>query len=115
MLNNVILVGRTTTEPELHTFDSGAKAVRLDIAVQRPFKNENNEYETDFIPVSFWYAVGEKVVDYCGTGSLIGVVGRLATWIDEKTGTKTKHVEVVADRISFISLLPRNMEKKKEE
>lgn len=115
MLNNVILVGRTTTEPTIHTFDSGAKAVRLDLAVQRPFKNENNEYETDFIPVSFWYSTAEKVQEYCGTGSLIGIMGRVSTWIAEKDGVKTKQIEVVADRVSFISLVSRNIEKQKEE
>lgn len=115
MLNNVILVGRTTTEPTLHTFDSGAKVVKIDIAIQRPFKNENNEYETDFVPVSFWHVNAEKVEEYCGTGSLIGIVGRLATWLDEKEGIKTKHIEVVADRVSFISLASRNIEKQKEE
>lgn len=115
MLNNVILVGRTTTEPTLHTFDSGAKAVKLDLAVQRPFKNESNEYDTDFVPVSFWHATAEKVQEYCGTGSLIGVVGRFATWTSEKDGVKSKQLEVVADRVIFLNLISKNIEKKKEE
>ena len=109
MLNNVILVGRTTSDPKLYNFESGAKAVYLDMAVVKPFKNENNEYETDFIPVSFWYGTAEKVEEYCGKGSTIGVVGRVATRIVDKQGVKTKVLEVVADRVNFINLVSRNV------
>ena len=108
MFNNVIIVGRTTTEPKLYTFDSGAKAVYLDIAVVRPFKNENNEFETDFIPVSFWHGTAEKLDEYCGKGSVIAIQGRLTTRLVDKQGVKTKVVDVVADRVHFIDLVPRN-------
>ena len=111
MLNNVVLVGRTTMEPVLTTFESGAKGILMDIAVTRPFKNENNEFEVDFVPVSFWYANAEKMDEYCGKGSLIGIQGRLNTRFVEKDGVKQKIIEVIGDRLQFISLISRNREK----
>ncbi len=111
MLNNVILVGRTTAEPSVTVFESGAKGIYLDIAVIRPFKNENNDFETDFIPVSFWYSNAEKIEEYCGKGSIIGINGRLITRLVDKQGIKTKIVEVVCDRLHFINLVSRNREK----
>ncbi len=115
MLNNVILVGRTASEPKMYVFDSGAKAVYLDIAVNRPFKNENNEYETDFIPVSFWHGTAEKVKEYCGKGSVIAIAGRVNTRLVDKNGVKSKLVEIIADRVNFVNLVSKNNEEEKEE
>ena len=108
MFNQTILIGRTTTEPEIQFIDSKYKVVTLDLAVTRPFKNENNEFETDFIPVRFWQNTAERICEYCGKGSLIAVQCRLGSRYVEKENFKTKVIDVIADRVYFINTVPRN-------
>ena len=49
-MNQVILVGRLVTDPELHVLDSGVKVTTVTLAVKRPFKSgETNE--SNVIPI----------------------------------------------------------------
>lgn len=108
MINNVMLVGRTTTEPEIKELETGVKYLTLDLALVRPFRNQDNEYSTDFIPVNFWYAQAERVYEYCGKGSVIGVQCRLNSRFVEREGVKYKSIEVNCERVSFIQLVAKN-------
>ena len=49
MLNQVILVGRLVRTPELHLTESGKKRSQITLAVSRSYKNQNEEYDTDFL------------------------------------------------------------------
>ena len=51
MLNNLVLVGRLTSDPEIIENENGKKISIITLAVSRSFKNANGEYETDFISV----------------------------------------------------------------
>ncbi|MCK7486030.1 MAG: single-stranded DNA-binding protein [Bacillus subtilis] len=76
MLNQLILVGRLTHDPELRKSEEGRSVATIRIAVQRGFKSgETNEYETDFFNCTFWSGSPEATVDYCKKGSVIGVKG----------------------------------------
>lgn len=110
MINNVVLVGRTANEPVIHVLENGVKVCSVDLAIVRPFRNANNENETDFIPINFWQAVAENVDEYCGKGSIIGVQCRLSSRMVEKQGVKYKAIDINADRVIFIKLVARNKE-----
>lgn len=73
------------------------------LAVQRPFKNENDEYETDFIPIQLWHAAADIAYDYCTKGSVVGVKGRIVSRTVEIADKRIRIIEVVGERISFIS------------
>ena len=104
MMNNVMLVGRLANTPELFSAENGRKGAFITIAVSRPYKNQDGEYEADFIDCALWTGIAESTVEYCKKGDTIGVRGKLQSRIIEnEDGTKYKKVEVVADRISFIS------------
>ena len=49
MINNVVLVGRTANEPVIHVLENGVKVCSVDLAIVRPFRNANNENETDAV------------------------------------------------------------------
>lgn len=49
MLNNVVLVGRLVNKIILNENENGKKSAEIILAVPRNFKNENGEYDTDFI------------------------------------------------------------------
>ncbi|MBR1416222.1 MAG: single-stranded DNA-binding protein [Bacilli bacterium] len=104
MLNQVVLVGRLTKDPELEIKDDGKKLSSVVVAVQRPFKNSEGMYETDFVRCSLWNAAAENTTEYCKTGDMIGIKGRIQTDKYEDSDGKLHYVtEVVAERITFIS------------
>jgi len=104
MLNQVILVGRLVRDPELQLTESGKKRSSITLAVSRGYKNQNGEYETDFLDCVLWTGIAENTSEYCKSGDLIGVKGRLQTWLLENDdGSKYKKVEVVAEKVTFLS------------
>lgn len=105
MLNNLILVGRLTDDPKIKVFDDGLKVCNFVLAVDRPFKNqETDSYDTDFLKVSVWRGFADAMIQYCKKGSIIGVKGRVASKLNDINGLKINMIEIIAERISFISL-----------
>lgn len=103
MLNQVVLVGRLITEPELYQTENGKKVARLVLAVPRSFKNTDGEYETDYISCKLWQVVAQNTVDYCKKGDLIGIRGRIATYNYDTEEGKKYLTEVVAEKVTFLS------------
>ena len=104
MLNQVILVGRLVRNPELQVTDSGKKRSSITLAVSRGYKNVNGEYDTDFFDCTLWTGIAENTHEYCKSGDVIGVKGRLQTWmLENDDGTKTKKMEIIAEKVTFLS------------
>ena len=103
MLNQAIMVGRLVADPEVKELGSGKKVSNITIAIPRSYKNAEGEYETDFIDVSLWDGVAQNTAEYCKKGDIIGVKGRLQTDSYEKDGNKMKSLNVVAEKITFLS------------
>jgi len=96
MLNQVVIVGRITKDLEKQVEkDTDNKIVYMTLAVPRSFKNENGEYETDFIGVRLYKGVAENASEYCNKGDLVGVKGR----IQNDNGKLT----IIAEKITFLS------------
>ena len=104
MLNQVILVGRLVRNPELQLTESGRKRSSITLAVSRGYKNQNGEYETDFLDCTLWTGIAENTAEYCKSGDVIGVKGRVQTWIlENEDGTKQKRMEIVAEKVTFLT------------
>lgn len=102
-MNKVILVGNLTKDPELTTTQSGTDVAIFTIAVQRKFKNANDEYESDFINCVAWRSSAEFIHKYFNKGNKIGVVGRIQTRsYDVEDGTKRYVTEVVVEECEFV-------------
>lgn len=103
-MNKVILVGNLTKDVELTTTNSGIAVARFSLAVQRPFKNENGENETDFPNCVVWRNQAENLKKYCHKGDKIGVVGSVQTRSYESTDGIKKYVtEILAESVEFIN------------
>ena len=103
MLNNVVLVGRLTKDPEEILTEKNNKRTVVIMAVPRSFKNSNGEYDTDFIRVVLWNMIAEHTCEYCKKGDVIGIKGRIQSSSYEKDG-ETKYItEVVAEKVTFLS------------
>lgn len=102
MLNKIILMGRLTRDPELRRTGSGTAVTSFSLAVDRDFKSQSGEKETDFIDVVAWRSTAEFVAKYFTKGRMAVVEGRLQIrdWTD-KDGNKRRNAEVLADNIYF--------------
>ena len=103
MLNQSILVGRIVKEPEIRETENGTKVTNITLAVQRSYKNVEGEYDTDFISCVLWKGIAESTAEYCKKGDLIGVRGRIQTRMTDINETKQNIMEVVAERVTFLS------------
>ena len=103
VLNQAVLVGRIVREPELKDTEKG-KVTNITLAVPRSFKNQNGEYDTDFISCVLGKGVAESTVEYCKKGDLVGIKGRIQTRdVELEDETHKKYVEVIAEKVTFLS------------
>ena len=102
MLNKIILMGRLTRDPELRRTGSGTAVTSFSLAVERDFKSQSGEKETDFIDVVAWRSTAEFVSKYFTKGRMAVVEGRLQIrdWTD-RDGGKRRSAEVIADNVYF--------------
>ena len=112
MLNQLIVIGRLTKDPELKQTESGKNVARVTLAVPRSYKNVNGEYDTDFIDCYLWSGIAESTTEYCKKGDLVGIKGRLQTRKYETEDEKTKQVtEVIAEKVTFLSSKKKEADK----
>ena len=102
MLNKIVLMGRLTRDPDLRRTQSGTAVASFTLAVDRDYKPQDGERETDFIDIVAWRGTGEFVSKYFTKGRMAVVEGRLQVrdWTD-KDGNKRRSTEVVADNVYF--------------
>ena len=104
MLNQVILVGRLVKSPELQLTETGKKMSLITLAVPRSYKNINGEYDTDFLDCTLWTNIAENTAEYCKTGDVIGIKGRVQSRLVEKEdGTKIRKTDIIAEKVTFLS------------
>lgn len=102
MLNKIAIMGRLTRDPELRRTGNGTAVTSFTLAVDRDFKGQNGEKETDFIDVVAWRNTAEFASKYFTKGRVAVVDGRLQfrDWTD-RDGGKRRSAEVVADNVYF--------------
>lgn len=104
MLNQIILVGRLVKTPEVIETESGKKMSYITLAIPRTFKNADGEYDTDFIDCVLWEVVAESTSEYCKQEDIVGVKCRVQSrMIEDEDGNNYKKMEVIADKITFLS------------
>lgn len=102
-MNNVVLVGNLTKDPELVKTSNNVNVARFTIAVQRKFKNADDEYESDFINCVAWRSSAEFVHKYFKKGNKIGIVGSIQTRSYEAEDKSKRYVtEVVVNECEFV-------------
>lgn len=105
MLNQVILVGRIVKDLEVKKLEDGKKVTTMTLAIPRSFKNEQGEYETDFIDCRLYNNIASNTAEYCRKGDIVGVKGRIQTTqnIDENGNITDKTTNIMAEKVTFLS------------
>ena len=103
-MNVVTLIGDLATDVEVREVGEKKVAGFL-LAVQRPGKDE-----ADFVWVSAWERQAEVCAQYLAKGGRVAVDGRLRSRSWEEEGRRRTKVEVVANRVQFLSQRPERGE-----
>lgn len=102
-MNSCNFCGRLTKNPELKTKQDGGKYVYFCLAVDAG-KNKAGEKQTNFIDCIAYDKRAEFLANYCIKGTLIEVIGRLHTTLQESSdGNKTKRCTIYADNIGILT------------
>lgn len=110
-MNNVVLMGRLTRDPELRYVQANGNSavVRFNIAVDKNLSREKrqemesrNQPTADFINCVAWGKLGENITKYTGKGLRVLVTGRIQTGSYERDGQRVYTTEVLANNIEFI-------------
>lgn len=101
MLNNSVLMGRLTADPELSQTPSNISVCRFSIAVERPYVKDK-EKEVDFFQIVAWRGAAEFIVRNFTKGKMIIVQGSLRTnTYTDKNNIKRYGVEILANQVFF--------------
>lgn len=102
-MNSIILVGNLVADPEIRTTQTGVKAARFRLAVQRRFQNAQGVREADFIDCICWRGTAEIAEKYLRKGNSAGVRGSLMTrTYDAQDGTKRWTAEVNVEELQLM-------------
>lgn len=110
MLNQVTLIGRVVEKPILRCYDDEINVTTMTLAVTRPFKNMEGNYETDFIKITLWNGIAQSAAEYTQKGDIIGVKARIVMKDTEVTFNtnednlrkKISVIELIGERVIFI-------------
>lgn len=101
MINKAIIGGRLTRDAEHTVTSSGLDVAKFTVAIDRRFKKQGEEKQTDFLNVVAFGKTAEFVNKYFTKGSSIIVVGSIQTRSYEKDGQKRYVTEIIAEEVSF--------------
>ncbi len=108
--NKVFLIGNLTKDPELRYTPQGTAVVNLRMAVNRKFKDKNQELKEEvcFVTVVVWNKQAESANQYLHKGSPVFIEGRLQSrsW-EDNTGKTRNTIEVRAERVQFLGGAPK--------
>ena len=128
MINNIVLVGRTTKAIELKQNKNGTPYVQFTLAVNRPYKDEQGQQQADFITCVAWNKTAETIANYVLKGTMIGIEGRLQVrnyenrspalssealsypqLVGNKAGVRQYLSEVLVNRFTFLESKKSNV------
>ena len=101
-INLAVLCGRLATAPEVRTYDTGSRCMRLlvTVAAERP------QRRIDVVPVTLWDPPAELVDDLPDQNARVwvtGIVQRRA--LDGPEGRRNR-IEVIADQVTVVCKEP---------
>ena len=116
MINNVVLVGRLTRDPELRFTSNGQAVATFNLAVNRNFTNQSGEREADFVNCVIWRKPAETLANYAKKSTLLGVLGRIQTRnYENQQGQRVYVTEVVCDNFQLLESRNANEQRQNTE
>lgn len=103
MLNETILIGRLTADPELKYTGKGTAVTKITLAVDGPYRDESGKAKTVFVDCVIWAKQAESVANYKKKGDIVAVRGQIEIRsYEDSNGIRRKAFEIIVDRVKFI-------------
>lgn len=104
MINSVTLSGRLAKEVKFQVTTNGVQVARFTLAVQRSFKDKDNNYQADFVNVIAFRGTAQIANERLNKGDLCNIHGRIQTrQFENNEGQMVYLTEVVTDNIQLIN------------
>lgn len=103
-INQVMLMGNLTKDPELKATTGGNNVATFSLALNRSYKDKDDQWQeaTDYIDIVAWGKLAEQVFNSLFKGSRCLVTGRFQSSTWEKDGVKRVKIEVLAQDVTFL-------------
>lgn len=106
-MNKIILVGRLCNNPELNFVgENNVPVTKFRLAINRNYKNDQGNYDSDFITCELWDKSAEIFCKYMSKGRIVGIEGRLKTENYISSNGEKKYSIVV--RVNSFDFIPSN-------
>lgn len=102
-INNAMVFGNLTRDPELKALPNGGQVATFSIATNRRYKKANGEHaeETTFHNIVVFGKAAESCAQYLRKGSSAYVDGRISTRSWEGENGRQYRTEIVAQDVQF--------------
>ena len=104
-VNRVILIGNLGKDPEIFTFENGAKKASFSLATTESYKDKdgNRVDQTEWHNIVLWRGLAEIAEKYLTKGRQIYLEGKIKTrtW-DDKDGKKRYTTEIYCDSFTML-------------
>lgn len=115
-MNKVFLIGRITKDPEVKQTPSNLHVCAFTVAVDRKFKDNAGNKQTDFINCVAWRQLADLLGNYFHKGSKIGITGTLQTRsYKDNSGNNRTVTDVIVEDIDFLDPKQQKQEEPFEE
>ncbi len=112
-MNECKFIGRITKDPEFRVTPSGTEIVSFDLAVQRKFKNNEGEYDSDFIRCVAFKKTAEFINNYAKKGYVMAISGEMRNNnYEDQNGVKHYGMQLSVNNVDSTVLF---LNKKKDE
>ena len=102
-MNNVVLIGRLTRDPEVRYTDAQLAVARFSLAINRAPGRDGQDRGADFPNIVVFGKQAENCERFLQKGRLVGIEGRIQTGsYTNKNGDKVYTTDVVANRVEFL-------------
>ena len=103
-MNRVILIGNLASAPDTRATQNGITVCTFRLAVQRRFKNQQGERESDFINIVCWRQLADICGRYLAKGRKATIEGSMQTRsYQAQDGSKRYVTEVIADSVELLT------------
>lgn len=105
-MNECLLIGRLTKDPESRTVKEDLVTTTFSIAVER-----ENSKEVDYWDVVTWRQTAENCAKFLSKGSLVACKGAMQKRsYENKQGAKVTVVELVANKVKFLNKVEKKQD-----
>ncbi len=113
-LNQVIIIGRLTKNPEIKYTTTGLPVAKFSIANNGGLVGQGNDKKeiVNFFDVTVWGNHAVNCEKYLKKGSMVAIDGHLRQnkWVDQATGKNQYKIEIVANGVQFLTPAGQNQQ-----